>query len=554
MAVAPELAASEAVTAAPVTQAVAVVGPMPSLIDSLTGGAPLGETEVGKSWCLKALHPADTNVISSPMPTNETRAIASVGFNQMDLFNMPDSFNPNKPWNLTIYVHRDPVLLYSYAMSQTSTEPTLPVVGFVFSRQIGNAATYADAYQAIRTNCERFRLTSHSLTGYFDGASLSDQGHVVLGQTELPRVCAANWKHEQPYNDAGIVMPYTFYQDPPPSYELLLQTTRAYQGNAKDGFYVPSKMQNLGRWIYTNQAWVLVGTAPPGTGAENFRLWKDFAQTETEGDQLFNDFLSSFPYTRRFAGDPAPFVFAQTDPSLTTIMYTGLASTSTIRLTMRWTMDMIVRPGTIYAPFARMPPPEDPSALKIYAEVSRRMDDGYPSRYNNLGALLPILKNIVATVAPSVIPHLGTWIKQKIAARREQKKGPSAWELIMPHLTEAEGQRLVSLREKIKDGMLDTEEAAELAALEERVKRIQGGEPLVNVSQLAARAASAFLSRPRSFRGRSSSYRSSGKGYRKPYYRSSYGYKRYKPYYQRKSYGYGGYNRGYSSKYYNRRY
>ena len=52
-------------------------------------------------------------------------------------------------------------------------------------------------------------------------------------------------------------------------------------------------------------------------------------------------------------------------------------------------MDMMVRPGTIYAPFVRMPPVEDHLAFKMYAEVSRRMADGYPSRYNNLGALIP---------------------------------------------------------------------------------------------------------------------------------------------------------------------
>lgn len=55
-------------------------GPMSDAIDDLTGGIPLGESEVGKAWCLKALHPADTSVLSSPMPTYETRSLASVAF------------------------------------------------------------------------------------------------------------------------------------------------------------------------------------------------------------------------------------------------------------------------------------------------------------------------------------------------------------------------------------------------------------------------------------------------------------------------------------------
>ena len=87
--------------------------------------------------------------------------------------------------------------------------------------------------------------------------------------------------------------------------------------------------------------------------------------------------------------DEIPFVFDQMDSSITSIFYTGLASTSTLRLTMRLTMDMMVRPGTIYAPFVRMPPVEDHLAFKMYAEVSRRMADDLSVRYNNLGALIP---------------------------------------------------------------------------------------------------------------------------------------------------------------------
>lgn len=67
-------------SATPVVSATsrATLGPMASQIDVLTDGAPLGDTEVGKAWCLKALHPADTNVLASPIPVNETKSFASV--------------------------------------------------------------------------------------------------------------------------------------------------------------------------------------------------------------------------------------------------------------------------------------------------------------------------------------------------------------------------------------------------------------------------------------------------------------------------------------------
>ena len=53
---------------------------------------------------------------------------------------------------------------------------------------------------------------------------------------------------------------WVFYQDPRPEYENILQATRSYQGSARDGFYVPSKMQNIGRWCSTNQVNGMLGT------------------------------------------------------------------------------------------------------------------------------------------------------------------------------------------------------------------------------------------------------------------------------------------------------
>lgn len=79
---------------------------------------------------------------------------------------------------------------------------------------------------------------------------------------------------------------------------------------------------------------------------------------------------------------------------------------------------MMVRPGTIYAPFVRMPPVEDHLAFKMYAEVSRRMADGHPSRYNNLGAIIPL----IGKVASAVFPTLSSFIPSVLERRKADRE------------------------------------------------------------------------------------------------------------------------------------
>lgn len=399
-----------------VSAKVSASGPMQELIGELTGGAVLGETDVGAAWCLKALHPADVNVLSCPMPSNETRSFASVGFNQMDGFSIPSTFESTKTWAIDIFVLRDPCVLYAYRMHQAGAED---VTGFVFSKQygMGPGQSYSDCFQSVRQCMEKFRITSHSLTGYFDGASESDQGHVVLGQSDHPWMKVAATMLPAPTLDIAAQLPWVFYQDQRPEYENILQATRSYQGSARDGFYVPSKLQNIGRWCTTNQVNGMLGTHEARFSDTSSLPFGKLGVSSYFAEDSHMKTINTFPWMRKSVSDEIPFVFDQMDSSITSIFYTGLSSTSTLRLTMRWTMDMMVRPGTIYAPFVRMPPVEDHLAFKMYAEVSRRMADGHPSRYNNLGAIIPLIGKVASAVFPTLASFLPRVMERRNAER-----------------------------------------------------------------------------------------------------------------------------------------
>lgn len=412
------------------------IGPMQSKIEELLRGAKLGNTEEGQAWCLKALHPADVNVQVSPCPVSDTKPYASVAFNQMDTMQIPMSFGPGT-WNLEIHMLRDPLMLFSWK----ATQGLAHAEGFVYNKQydsmMGGPTTYEQAFVIFRSIVEKFRLSSQSLTGYFDAASTSDQGHVVAIQTELPRITMPATPNPK-VNDTGAHVMWTWYQDPIPTLENALQTSRAYQGKANEGFYVPSKLGNVGAWTLTNQSYGLLGSRSDQLPALSFG---NIGGTTFEADEAFADFIGTFPYTSS-AGYPGPrLVFGQPDTTLTSIYYTGLAATSTVRLTSRWTMDLVVRPGTVYAPFVRMPPKPDDLAIAMYHEVSRRMGDAYPSSYNNLAALLPIIANLGKMILPKLASFLPGFIADKVSyARREGK--PTIWGAFAPSVEDEVSNRL----------------------------------------------------------------------------------------------------------------
>jgi len=407
--VAPAAPAASASLSATTTRGVPTTK-MGKMIAEMIGGVPLGETETGSAWTLKALHPADSTVLTAPMPVNETRQFASVQFNQMEVESIPSTFNPALPWDMDLFVLRDPCLLYAFIKRQAGAAT---VYGYKFSTQYQSSGSFDLARVFLRSYCEKYRITSHSVTAYFDAASTSDQGHIVCGQVEYPRMSTGATAPGLTL-DLQANLPYTFWQDPLPTYDNILQSTRSYQGPASMGCYAPSKLQNIGKWTSTNKCECLLGHADSSNPFYGLGDADDFAESAASA------FYGTFPYMSLTGADGFKPVFKQTDTSMTAIFVRGCAATSQWRVTMRWTLDCFVRPGSVYAPFVRMPPVEDHLAQKMYAEVSRRMPDGFPGDHNFLGALLPVIGKLAASVLPTIVPAISSWLGGKAKEREDR--------------------------------------------------------------------------------------------------------------------------------------
>lgn len=160
----------------------------------------------------------------------------------------------------------------------------------------------------------------------------------------------------------------------------------------------------LGKWTQTNDSVGFLGTKV------NTYI-NTFGSTGIDMSDDPVDWAGSFPFIYNNGFDA--FSFKWIDTSISSAFWRGLDPTASIRITMRWTMDMVVRPGSIYAPFTKMPPVEDHLALKMYAEVSRRMNDGYPASYNNLAALLPVIGKIAKAVLPTLAGLLPSFLNDR---------------------------------------------------------------------------------------------------------------------------------------------
>lgn len=128
-----------------------------------------------------------------------------------------------------------------------------------------------------------------------------------------------------PTQDLAGHVPWVFYQDPRPTYDNLIQGTRMYQGQARNGFYTPSKLQALGRWVHTNQSNGMLGTMTSSASPVGF---DKLGGTALVADQASSAFVGSFPWLRTSSDTSIKPVFDQVDPGITSVFYTGISPTS----------------------------------------------------------------------------------------------------------------------------------------------------------------------------------------------------------------------------------
>lgn len=250
-----------------------------------------------------------------------------------------------------------------------------------------------DDYQAtlaeFRQSCEQYRTTALSVTGVFIGASLTDQGSIVSAQMSDPHVNMAYWPTGPDLtHDTGRLHIYGIEQPILPSDVIILGTT-PYVASARDGFYVPYKMENPDHWHNVDDLHYVIRFGNQVDGSINLSAAE----------------YANYPYGNGSHDDLYRWL-PPLDEGVSVTWIKGLAKTTTFRVTTRIDIEVMTRPTSRLASFCEPPALPDEHAIAMYREIVSRMKDAYPSKDNDTGNLWNRIKSIASGLWDTVSPAL----------------------------------------------------------------------------------------------------------------------------------------------------
>lgn len=358
---------------------------------------PLATTTEGRKFVTKALHPADHEIKAVRVPGGVDNTVAlqidqvldyPLDEAQTRIILAPDVFCP-------ILVEAAGLLdQYGGRIRFTPT---------VFG---GNGwDSYddglADQVEVLRSNFESLAITSESVTIEFTAPALSNQGTITALQFPFHPQYIYPKKTDKVFSgdenlDFGI--PYAMF-DAFPRKAAGLAGARAYNGKLTAGVYMPLRLDKFDQQ-YVNNLTV--------------RGWGQVNNPDVDGHGLprLGQF-SDVGYIKARLGAPLQAErFRPLDKNFGIIYLDGYAAGSvSIRIRFRMTVEGRVFPGSSYAPLAEPPPPPDDLAMRMYREIAGRMQNAYPSSFNDWNKL----KGTVLSVANKILPHAAPWLSTALS-------------------------------------------------------------------------------------------------------------------------------------------
>lgn len=326
-------------------------------------------------------------------------------------------------WSADIEFLANPVGLYRAFTSSTNVGSDEFVLGL--NTQLGD--TFADAYDALIASYQRWRIAYYSATVYYDAPALSDQGSVVAAQFPLEgrMVGGIGWSDEPNLMGYTTYLIGRFTTEDFPSFEKLLTMPNAYSGLAKDGVYLPLRLDsNHSQWKSEKDSFV------DGSGTldvEGSVCSNATAATRTAGLLYPSvDGLWMNTSVHAASGQPIPGMCSGIAGQAS---FRNLAKVGRLRVVVRAGYECMASPGTAMTPFLAVSPPYDPQAIAAYYQISRELKDAYPASYNDLGKLWEVIKQVarvVAPVVPAPLRMVGSMVGNLVDTVRSRRKDESS--------------------------------------------------------------------------------------------------------------------------------
>jgi len=350
----------------------------------------LGDTETGRAWALKALHPADPTCDVRGLP--DQSSIPSVFQAYTKTFNLTNA-TPGTAgiWSFDIYFMSHPLIIAAACVYDSAGSYSW---SYVLNESFGSSGdSYATRKSAFMTQVEKYRLAYLSVTGHLDAAAVTNQGMIAVSQYPMSSLlCGQDASTAAPgYIQRGIEV----FNELPKTYTQMLTLPNAYVENAKEGFYTPYRLS------YTHQVWRnardLHGLIPYGN-AGSLTTGTSLSATIAAAAPSTTTVSGVFPYglTGYFTGATQTdcMIHTRMDDGMIHVHAENLHYLSSMVMTYRHGLELQVSPGSPLVPFLKSSPGYDPMAIAAYFKISRELKDAYPEEYNSNNQLLSVLWDI----------------------------------------------------------------------------------------------------------------------------------------------------------------
>lgn len=294
-----------------------------------------------------------------------------------------------------------------------------------------------------------FRTAYRSITASLTASALNNQGTVystqfarrltpsgmaftdhIAGQEGAPQYIAAGWQTYVPFDENtlnmmspsaetrpardGVYMPFRLSGPTQDFVQPAMTQLQSYEtvGNtgAGAGAYYSSKWLGITQYVAAGGASaqsyypnIMPGVAVPITdptaaSGQTWPPWYAMFGFRTDNPYISPNNVVGANYT----SNNLPFDTGFDNCAQGVTIFRGLSQQATITVQGYLGLEIIPRMDSPFISMVKEPPPPDPRVLPAYYEIVNSMPVSYPSRYNSLGLLLPLLVDALRVVAPHI--------------------------------------------------------------------------------------------------------------------------------------------------------
>jgi len=415
----------------------------------LNKDVPLGITEKGRQWALRALHPCDdATSLTIGIPDNTQSQSTNMEVRHSQELAAPDGTTANWDCELTVLPCVDAKVVYRTRSAGTTgwsrwhqlsvTSGQILTGGFnpnIWDTSVTPPVYFQEAavesVPTLVTNSTGFRSPFSGMTVVMNSNSLTNQGFVTAGQWLVkPReqLLPADLNLLTDSQRASITEPIVTYENlkfivfddiPSEPDQIVVKCGEAGQWEARKGIYMPMRFSDpvhlysdadgsplviatkggtIGSDITPNGTPVIMRDVGEETAVEGFGtgyLWK--TGPVIEGGVITEGTLMT--------------VAGVINQNIGVAIFSGLDKSAMLVIKTRTGCELQANEDSLLSGTASDAPDKDQLALDMVQTVQGKIPLVYEHKFNSLGFLLPL----IAKAAMAVLPHVAPWLINKAA-------------------------------------------------------------------------------------------------------------------------------------------